>query len=178
MTDCYRSVPVKEKFGDREADDLAAADHDSILSGNLIIGILKKPYDSHRGARDNAGGVRSLLPKGSGVERVKAVNVFGLGYGLDHFRFADLLRERKLDKDAVNGVVSVELGDLVEEYLLRGVGRHPDCGVPDSYHVTGLGLVPDVGLAAGVVSHQDHDQMRDSAIFCRECGHLLGHSGL
>ena len=70
----------------RVADDLAAADHDSILSGNLIIGILKKPYDSHRGARDNAGGVRSLLPKGGGVQRMETVHVLGLGYGLDHFR--------------------------------------------------------------------------------------------
>lgn len=178
MANGYRGVPVKEKFGDREADDLAAADHDGILSGNLVIGILKKPYDSHRGARDNARGVRPLLPKGGRVQRMETVHVLGLGYGFDHLRLADLLRKRKLDEDAVNGVVGVELGDLVEEFLLRSVGRHPDGGVLDPYDITGLGLVLHVGLAAWIVSDKDNDQMRDSAIFCRECGHLLGHSGL
>ena len=62
MTDRYRSVPVKQEFGDGKADDLAASDHHGVPAGDLIVSVLKESYDAHRSTRNDAGRVRPLLP--------------------------------------------------------------------------------------------------------------------
>ena len=178
MADRHGSIPVKQKFGNRQTHDLAAAQNNGLLSRNFNISSFQELDYSHGRARYDTGIVRPLLPERSGIQRMKTVHVLLTGNSLDDLSLAYLFGERQLDQDSVHLIIGVKFCYLVQDFLFRRFLGEPECRVLEPDHLAGLFLVPDIGLASRIITDQNHYQVRHPAVFFRKCRHLFRHFGL
>ena len=76
---------------------------------------------------------------------MEAVDVFSGVHTLENHVFVDVLRQGKLDQDAVDGIVPVELLDLGQQ-LLGGYGAgNREFAAVDAQLLAGLRFHVDVG---------------------------------
>ena len=167
---CDGGVGVKEHFRDGKAHDVAPADYDGPLALGVHADGLQQLHDAGGGAGSY---VRGFLPEPGDVEGVEAVHVLFAGDGLDDAGFGDLLRQGKLDQDAVYGVVLVEGAHEVKEFVLGGCIGKDDGAVADAHGLAGLFLVADVNHAGGVFTHAHDHQVRNPSVLLGEGCNLL-----
>ena len=77
--------------------------------------------------------------------------------GIDRFEhapFVDLLRQRQLHQDAVDGRVAVQPVDQSQKFLGRGLGRRAMKLAGNAGLLAGFLLVADIDLAGRVLAHQ------------------------
>src|SRR6476659_11302385 len=99
VADGHRRALVQQQSSHRFANDIAAADDQSIYSGDLDAGPLQYLDNARRGARSESG---IALHQASGVDRVKAVHVLRRIDPLENSSLVDVLWQGKLNEDAVN----------------------------------------------------------------------------
>ena len=113
------SVGMHQEKSHGLADDVAAAEHDGVgaFDGDLVAA--KNFHAAGGSASDESGTIGNKLAEIHGME---AVDVF---CGIDSFENAlgiDLRGKRKLDEDAVDVVVIVEVGDELKHVVGGNVG--------------------------------------------------------
>ena len=109
-------------------------------------------------------------PHAGGVE---AVDVLGGVEGFDDGERVEVGRQRKLDQDAVEGVVAVQRAHQVENVAVgRGGGEVEDAAV-HAYPGAGLDLVADVNVGGGVVA-DEHGGEAGADAFVTECAYVTG----
>ena len=92
---------------------------------------------------------------------------------LDRLRLVEMLRQRRLDEDAVDRVVVVQLLDDRDQLLLRDVCREPPVVRADSHPLRRLVLAADVDVRRGIVA-DEHGREADVA----QPGDVAGDLGL
>ena len=175
MRNGYGGVLVQQELRDGQAHDVAAADHHGALAGERDAGLLEHLDDPLRGAGQHAG---LLLPEGGDVQRMEAVHVLLAADGLDDLRFADVPGQGQLHQDAVHLGIGVEVADQRQKLLLGDVDRTAQGRIADADGLAGLRLAGYVAHAAGIFSHQNHDQMGYAPVTGRERLDLFGQRGL
>ncbi len=137
MRNCYRSIFIQKKLGNRKTDYVAPADYDRALALYPDTGSLEHLNYALRGAWKHT---ILFLPKRRNIQRVEAVHVFFLGNCLYHLGLADMLRKRKLHEDAVNGIVFIEFPYKREQLFFRYSLRFAYGRVLYPYRFRSLGL--------------------------------------
>jgi hypothetical protein len=112
-------VGMHQQKGHGLADDVAAAEHDGVgaFDGNLVAA--KNLHTTGGSASDESG---TISDEPSEIHGMEAVDVF---HRIDRFEDAfgiDLRRKRKLDENAVDIVVVVEIGDELKNVVSGSVG--------------------------------------------------------
>ena len=87
------------------ADDIAAADHDGLLTLDCHADVVEHRHASGRRAGCECRFANHQTPD---VLHMKTIDVFFHRNGLEYFGLCYLRGQRKLDEDAVDGWVSVE----------------------------------------------------------------------
>ena len=86
----------------------------------------------------------------------------------------DLIRERKLDEEAVDRVIAVQLDDGREHVVLRGVGRKLEVACLHSRLLRGLLLQVDIDVRRRIVANEDGGEA-DVAELRNRRRNLLAH---
>ena len=97
-----------EQRGHWPANDVGATDDKGLGAGNIAERMLEQAQAAQRGAGDKAG---QASGEATGVDGVKAIDIFGGIYRRDHLPGIDMGRQRKLDEDAIDGSICVEALD-------------------------------------------------------------------
>ena len=139
------------------AHRVAAADDHRVLAFDRGASALDEFHAAVRRGRPQARQAGHQLP---GRVQGKAVHVFGGVDGANHRLRVNVLGQRHLHQDAVDGPVGVERRHPSQQLNLCQCG-----GVLLQHRVqpvvgAGLDLVADVDRAGGVFAHQDHGQAR------------------
>ena len=112
------------------------------------------------------------------VERMETVHVLLAADRRDHPILVDMLRQGQLHQNPVHAVVGVQFADQRQQLRLARLRRAADRRVANPHLGRRLGLARHIRHAAGVFTHQNHDQMGHPAVFFAERRHLGGHFGL
>jgi hypothetical protein len=118
-------VTVHEQQRHGFADDVAAAKDDGLGAFDLDIVAAKNLHAACGSAGDKS---RASTDQPAEIDRMKAVHVFRGIDGLEDALGIDVYRERKLNEDPVDSVVSVEIAD--EAKHLVGGDRGGRCVHP------------------------------------------------
>ena len=86
-----------------------------------------------------------------------------------------MLGQGQLDQNAVHLVVEVQRRDDVQQFGLGDRLRLADRGVANAHLGRSLGLARHIAHAAGVLAHEDDNQMGHTAVFRGEGLHLVRH---
>ena len=168
----HRSVRVQEQFRHGKSHDIAAADHHGALAGDLHACGPQHLENAFRGAGERAG---LFLPQRRNVQGMEAVDILLFVDGGDHLVLVDMFRKGQLDQNAVHLVVEVQGRDDVQQFGLgNGLGLS-DRGIADAHLGRSLGLARHIAHAAGVLAHEDDNQMGHTAVFRGEGLHLVRH---
>ena len=134
----------QEFHGHGAADDVGCSDNNCVHTLDVIESCrADHGHDSFRGAGAERG---DPLAEPSDVIWMESVNVLCGDYSLDDFGRVDLLGHGELHQDPVDCIVSVELVDEIENFLLGGLCRKI-IGLGDkSAFLAGLSLVADIDL--------------------------------
>lgn len=139
------------------AYDVAAADHDAVLSGGFDL-VVPEQLQNPVGRSGQIGGqARNHPPR---IDRMKPVHVLARIDRLDHLLLRDVLRQRKLHDEAVDVRIGVQPGDLGKQSLfgrLLGQAKH---GRAEAHLAAAFLLMSDIRLARAVVPDQNGRQMR------------------
>ena len=150
-------VALLQQDRDGLADDIAAADHDRMGTGERNAVAVEHGEYAEGGTRDQPRVAKQQAAKIQRMQRVHVLRRFDrLGHGL----WRDLLRERKLNQDSVDAVVAVEPIDQVEELLLARRFRQQVFGGRGTDPRAGALLALDVGAARGIVSDENDRELR------------------
>ena len=168
----HRSVRVQEQFRHGKPHDIAAADHHGALAGDLHACGPQHLENAFRGAGERAG---LFLPQRRNVQGMEAVDILLFVDGGDHLVLVDMFRKGQLDQNAVHLVVEVQRRDDVQQFGLGDRLRLADRGVADAHLGRSLGLARHIAHAAGVLAHEDDNQMGHTAIVRGEGLHLVRH---
>ena len=98
---------------------------------------------------------------------MEAIDVFAGIYSADDGFFIDVFRWGRLDEDAVDCGVGIEIGDDFEEFCLGGFGREFDFDRVETEIGAGAGFGTDVNGGGGIVSNQHNGEAWSDA-FCFE----------
>ena len=86
---------------------------------------------------------------------MESVNVLFGNYSRDHLVLVDMLRERKLDDQAVYVAVRINIAYYFQQFFFRGLfGKTDNVGSESSVRAR-LFLVGYVCLAGGIVAYQN-----------------------
>ena len=153
------AVGTQQKLAHGFADDVGAADDDSVESGQVTQMILQQHQTAERGT----GHQRRLGPLGAGheaagIDDMEAVDVLVRVDGIDDGLLVDLVGQWQLHQDAVHGRVVVQFLDLGQQRLLAGAGVHLVLiGVHAGFD--GLfALGADVDLTGRIFAHENDGQ--------------------
>ncbi|KAF1858236.1 hypothetical protein Lal_00014736 [Lupinus albus] len=155
MADGDGGVLLQEQQRHRLADRVAAADDDGVLAAQVDAGRLDQLHAAVRRARAEAFQAGHQF---AGGQHGIAVHVLAGRDGFDDFRRVDVLRQRHLDEDAVDGRIRVQRGDTVEQRLFREVGLVFFQHRVEAHVAARLDLVAHVDVAGGIVADDDHGQ--------------------
>ena len=107
----------------RFADDFAAPEHHHVSAGGFDVVVNEQLLNPLRRAGQKP---RPALNEQADVLRMKRIDIFQRMHGIENALFVDLLRQWKLDENAVNRINGrrvVQPHDQVEQFLLRRRGR-------------------------------------------------------
>jgi hypothetical protein len=122
VRDRHRRVGGEQQLRHGLADDVAAPDDHRVRAAQRGAALGDEAHRASRRAGHEPG---PPTREQAGVDRVEAVDVFLGGDRVEHRELADVLRQRELHEDAVDGVVGAELGHEPEQLGLGGLGGQP-----------------------------------------------------
>ena len=170
VADRHRRMLGEKQHRHGLPDDLASSDDDGLLALELHTMLGEHHHHPRRRRRHEERLAEKEEPC---VRRMEPVDVFRRVDRAKNLRLVHVLRERKLDENPVDVVVNVQLGDEIEDLVLRRVGREAMVARVDACLVRGLVLAADVDVRSGVISDED----RREADGLPECLHIVGHLG-
>ncbi|MNJ54727.1 hypothetical protein D3C77_501830 [compost metagenome] len=115
-----RCILALQQQGHRLADDIAATDDDGMLSGHFNSGTLDEFDYACRRARKQTIIADDQV---ANVDRVEAVHVFLHCDRIDDCFLLDMTRQRKLNENAVNIALAIQLVHERKQLFLRGGSR-------------------------------------------------------
>ena len=153
------------------ADDRGAADDDGARIAQRDLVLREHAHDPERRARDER---RPAEVEAAGVHRVQPVDVLRGIDRLDHLRLVEVVGQRQLDEDPVDGVVGIQVGEQREQLLLGRLGRQAHVLRVDADALRGLLLEVDVDVRGGIVA-DEHGREADLAQLLDLGGDLFAH---
>ena len=123
VTYCNSSVLTKKKKRHRLAYDVTSAKHNTLFSLDVDVIVSKKIHNACRSARQEIVVTDKYLTY---VRRMEGIYILLGRDSVNDIVLANMLGERKLDENAINLLVCVELIDLCDEISLLGVLGHRD----------------------------------------------------
>ena len=172
MRNGHCCVLIEKKFRNRQTDYIASADDNSTLTLNLHTSGFKHLDDSFWSARKHTF---LLLPQRSHIQRMEAIHILFLCNSCYHLVLADMLWQRKLHKDSVYRIVRIKICYEVQQFSLGNCIRLTYGGILYSNYLGSLCLTCHIRDTARVLSYQNHNKMRHSAIFFRKGSYLSCH---
>jgi hypothetical protein len=145
----------------RPADEVGAPDDDDVRAHGVDAGLGEELEHAVGGAGEEGRVSDGEAPGRVGVE---GVHVLGGGDQLLDGSRVEVVRQRQLHEDAVDGVVLVEVGDLRLEVGLGGVGGEDDLAAEHAGRLRRTMLHADVDLGGGVLADEDRRQTRRDAV--------------
>ena len=118
VADRHGCVAVQEKHGNRDAQDVAATNHHSVLSSNLHV-VAVEQLDAALRRAGNSERIATLHGELADVQGVEAIHVLLDGNGVQDAFLVDVLGERKLHKDSVDIRIRVQLHDRLQQVFLH-----------------------------------------------------------
>ena len=150
----------EEQRRERPADQDRAAEHHGLSALDGRPGLTQQLDDPARRARDEPRPPLGEQARAGGAE---PVDVLRRVDRRDHRVLVDLLGERQLHEDAVDGVGFIELGDELEQLVLRRGGAEAVVERAHADLLRLLALVADVDVRGGIVAHQHRREARHVA---------------
>jgi hypothetical protein len=152
VADGDRSVCVHEKESHGLADDVAAPQNDRVgaLDRNLVA--LKNFHASGGSAGDESRTIGNELAE---IDGMKAIDVFRGVYGFQYALGIDLRRQRELNKDPVDVVVIVQIGNKLKHVAggnIRGRRVKP---MSHAELFAGRDLAFDVNVRGRILSNEN-----------------------
>ena len=144
-------IRLQQQVRHRLPDDVRAPDHDGPRPGDLDAVLVEQPHHAERGGGDER---RPAQVEQAGVGGMESVDVLRRVERLDRHRLVEVLRQRRLDEDAVDRVVVVQLLDHRDQLLLRDVRRKPPVVGADPDLLRRLVLAADVDVRRGIVADE------------------------
>src|SRR6185312_7069627 len=132
-------------------------DDHRVLATHRTIGVAKQGHHALGRARAQA---EAAQREAAHVHRLEAIHVLAGVDAVDQRVLVDVLRQRRLHQDAVDGRIGVELVDQREQFFLRRAARQVVVEGSEADLVAGLALVAHVHRRGGVVAHQHHSEAR------------------
>ena len=123
MADRYGAVLREEKQCHRLADDVASADDNAVFTVGAYAVFGEQTHDSGGSAGGESVKTESYS---ADVCRMECVNVLRRRYRFDDLALVDALRERKLNKYAVDSFVSVQALHEAYKFILGSVFREDE----------------------------------------------------
>lgn len=108
LSTCHRTSGIAAHKCQRFSNDIRATDDDDIKPVQVTHDRLDEMDNPKRSARGECWSTRR---QSSCIIRMEAIHVLGWIDGLQYAPTVDLPRQRKLNEDAINGIVSVKLLD-------------------------------------------------------------------
>ena len=71
---------------------------------------------------------------------MESIDILIFGNGCDHLVFIDMVRQRELDQNTVDSIISIEFSYQIKQFFLRDVSRFQNSGIVYSDHFGGLCL--------------------------------------
>ena len=118
VADRHGCVAAQEKHGNRDAHDVAATNHHSVLSSNLHV-VAVEQLDAALWCAGYEERITTLHGKFADVQGVEAVHVLLDGNGVQDALFVDVLGERKLHEDSVDIRIRVQFHDRLQQVFLH-----------------------------------------------------------
>ena len=146
MADGDRGVAVQQQHRHRLPDDVAAADHHSVLTADRNLLALEQLDDTGGRAGDELGTILREQPDALGT---KSIHVLVGRDGVEHALLgagAHGFRQRGLHQDAVVDGALIQPLDQPEDVVERRRFRHSFEIDPEAHVAAGLHLVPHVHL--------------------------------
>src|SRR5260370_6269427 len=123
MADCDGGVGVHEEKGHGFADNVAAAEYDGVGACDLNFVAAENFHAAGGSAGDQAG---TPADEAAEIDGMEAVHVFGGINGFEDALGVHLRRKRKLNQDAVDVVVAIQIFDNGEQIKGGHGGRWRD----------------------------------------------------
>lgn len=153
VADGHRSIPVEKEQGHRLPDDQTTSDHHGMFARDREIEAVHEGDDSPRSAGDESW-LSGNEP--SQIYGMKSVDILVGGDPEKNLFLWNVGGKRKLDKDAIDGGVVVELVDGLKDRIEGCVRGQVDVGSIDSHPVAGLPFVGHIGMASRIVSDENY----------------------
>eukprot|EP00053_Salpingoeca_punica_P017007 m.162601 g.162601 ORF g.162601 m.162601 type:complete len:543 (-) comp17091_c0_seq1:3-1631(-) len=163
VADGHRGVGPEQQLGHGAADDVAAAEHNGVLAGQLHARLLQQVHASVRRAADDRRLVFGLLREQADVGGVEAVHILGRIDEVDEGVLVNrVLRvQRQLHQDAVHVVVFVQVANGVHDLKLGRLVAQMLVLNDDADLLTRLDLLADVdGGVIAIADLHDHQLRR------------------
>ena len=155
VTDRHRSVSVlflHHELSHRLANDIAATENHTFLTGGLNMIMLQKREDAERGSRDKA---RQADSHTAYIDGMEAIHIFLIVDSHDDLLLIDMLREGELYDEAIDIRIFIEPVDASQKLFLRHVILVTDERRLEATLLTGNDFVLDIRLRTAIVTHED-----------------------
>ena len=176
MDDGDGGIAMHEEHGHGKADEVGPADNDGILTLEFDTAAVQQLDAALGGASDVEGNRGEIGPldlgtadvgagaaQRGGVERVKTIDVL-LGVDAhEDFVLIDMLGQRELDQDAMNGRVGIQFGNLVRKRLHRHIRGIVKSKGRDATFLACLLLHSNVRLRIATLADQNDGEARNLA---------------
>ena len=174
VADRHGAIFLQQQVRLRLADDLGAANDDSVRALHVDVVRLQQLDHTGRGARQRTGLQRHQSPHRAGGE---SVSVLGKGNALDRSLGVEVARQWHLNDQAMDRGIGRDLIDLGLELGLRRLGGHDDLERVHASLVTGRVLVAHVDLGGRVLADDDDCEPCTNAGLVKELLGALGYLG-
>src|SRR5688572_30035212 len=155
MTDRYRGMALQQQGRDWFPHDVTTSHHAGPASRDLDSGRLDETNHAGRRTRNHDG---ESLMEAAHIQWMKAVDIlFRIDCRKDDAR-VNVTRKRKLNEDPVHFVIRVEPGNLLEQFLLRGVVRKMALHAAQPQLFRFARLAPDIHLRGRIMTDSDDRQ--------------------
>lgn len=125
MQDSDGGISVSEQVAHGSSYNITAANHNGVLALDFNASLLEKHHHTLRGAWDKEW-LATTLCKLSNVCSTKAIDILLSKDSLCDDILRDVLGDRELDKDSMDRVVIVQLGDLLKQLCFSDLFREVD----------------------------------------------------
>ena len=170
MADGDGGICVHQKKRHRLADDIAAAEDDGVGSFDGYIVAAKNFHAAGGSAGDETF---ASADESSEIDGMKTVDVFCGVDGFENFFCVDLFGEGKLDEDAVDVVVAVEIVDEFQHVFGGGGGQRRVQPTGEAELFASGDFAFDVELGGWIFSDEDGSEAGTDALGVKACNFVL-----
>ena len=161
---------MQQQHRGRLADDIAAAHYDRVLAADWDSAALEDLYYSCRSAGHER---RTASLQASGIYGMKAIHVLFRHHGIEKQFCIDMSGQRELDKNAVDVVAGVQIGDQRQHLLGCDRLRRLDHFAEKAQLAACLDFTADVNLRSRHMAYQHRRQTGPDAP-CSKQSNLFG----